>query len=55
MSAVFIPHINSHFGELSNPRVSRTKAYDLVDLVILCICGADNWVFIAKFVQCKQD
>ena len=59
MSSAFISHINSHFGELSDPRVERTRAYNLVDLVILCICGvicgADDWVSIAKFAECKQD
>ena len=59
MSLGFISHINSHFDELPDPRVERTKAYNLVDLIILCICavicGADDWVSIAKFARSKQN
>ena len=51
MSSVLISHINT--------RVERTKAYNLVDLVILCmgsvIGGADDWVSIARLAQCKQN
>ena len=59
MEKELIAHIGSHFNELSDPRVERTKAYNLVELVILCICavicGADDWVSMAKFGASKKD
>lgn len=59
MSLELISHMSYHFNELSDPRIERTKAYNLVDLVILCICavicGADDWVSIAKFAHSKKD
>ena len=58
VSSVIIFHMNHHFSQLSDPRIERTKAYNLVDLVILCICavicGADDWVSIAKFAESKK-
>ena len=37
-----------HFEKLTDPRVERTKAHKLVDIlsIAICamICGADNWV-----------
>jgi predicted transposase YbfD/YdcC len=51
--------MNGHFSELSDPRVERTKVYNLADLVILCICavicGADDWISIARFAECKKE
>ena len=59
MSQKLISHINANFSTLTDPRVARTKAYNLIDLVILCICavicGADNWVSIARFGASKKD
>jgi len=58
MSLALISHMNSHFNDLSDPRIERTKAYNLVDLVVLCICavicGADDWVSIARFAASKK-
>ncbi|NPV08492.1 MAG: ISAs1 family transposase [Anaerolineae bacterium] len=48
-----------HFSELTDPRVERTRWHKLVDIVAitLCatICGADNWVDIALFGECKKE
>ena len=61
MSALIISHMKSHFNELSSSdqRVDRTKKYNLIDLVVLCICGvicgADDWVSISKFAESKKE
>ncbi len=41
----------SHFSDLPDPRIDRTKKHKLIDMVAIAICGvicgADNWVEIA--------
>lgn len=50
--------IRKHFAELSDPRRGKVT-YPLMDMVImaLCavICGADDFVAIAKFARLKKD
>jgi predicted transposase YbfD/YdcC len=45
--------ISEHFATLTDPRVERSKAHRLVDIITiaLCgvICGADGWVAIETF------
>jgi predicted transposase YbfD/YdcC len=45
--------IGEHFATLSDPRVDRSKAHRLADIVTiaLCaaICGADDWVAVQTF------
>ncbi|MCI0555468.1 MAG: ISAs1 family transposase [Anaerolineae bacterium] len=47
----------SHFQNLNDPRIERTKKHKLIDIVAIAICGvicgADNWVEIAHFGQVK--
>lgn len=47
----------SHFRELSDPRIERTRKHKLIDIVAIAICGvicgADNWVEIAYFGEVK--
>ena len=47
-----------HFATLKDPRIERTKRHDLLDIIViaLCgiICGADSWVEIAEFGQAKE-
>jgi predicted transposase YbfD/YdcC len=49
--------IEKHFGQISDPRVDRTKEHKLVDLIAiaLCavICGAENWVDIELYGNSK--
>ena len=44
--------IADHFRTLPDPRVRRTRRHALVDILViaLCaaICGADDWVAIAR-------
>ncbi len=51
--------IHTYFATLHDPRVERTKAHPLLDIITiaLCgvICGADTWVDIEEFGKAKQD
>ncbi|MCE9630074.1 MAG: transposase family protein [Planctomycetia bacterium] len=47
MTASTAPVIFSHFEDLTDPRMDRTKLHLLVDMIViaLCaaICGAEGW------------
>jgi len=49
--------IRDHFGEVADPRIERSKRHQLLDIIIiaLCgvICGADGWVEIEEFGKAK--
>lgn len=49
--------IIAHFKALPDPRVTRTRRHALTDILVitLCgvICGADDWVAIARFGRAK--
>ncbi len=51
--------ISEHFGTLEDPRIDRTKRHQLLDIVTIAICGticgADSWVDIELFGQCKEE
>ena len=42
-----LPAIENHFGDLTDPRIDRTKLHKLMDILVIAICatiaGADNW------------
>ncbi len=48
----------SHFEELEDPRIERTKLHALVDIVCLSICaviaGAEGWEDIEEFGRAKE-
>ena len=48
-----------HFSELSDPRISRTKLYPLIEIlcVVLCgsVCGAESWRDFVLFGKEKID
>ena len=50
--------IDVHFGRLTDPRVERTRAHRLTDLITiaLCavVCGANDWVAVETFGQAKE-
>jgi predicted transposase YbfD/YdcC len=52
-----LPTIENHFGDLTDPRIERTKLHKLIDILVIAICaviaGADNWEDIAAFGQAK--
>src|ERR1700694_1244823 len=45
--------IQTHFSHVEAPRVERTRAYGLQELILIAvcavICGADDWVEIAEW------
>lgn len=49
--------IDVHFGSLTDPRVERTRAHRLSDLITiaLCaiVCGANDWVAVETFGHAK--
>jgi predicted transposase YbfD/YdcC len=50
--------LHDAFADLADPRVDRTKAHLLLDIVAIAvcavICGADSWVAIEEFGVTKQ-
>ena len=48
-----------HFAEVDDPRIDRTKEHLLIDMIVIAICailcGADDWVAVAKFGHAKYD
>ena len=47
------------FAELEDPRMDRTKKHSLADILTLAICavicGADGWVQVEEFADCKKE
>lgn len=50
--------IGEHFGGLHDPRVGRAKRHELLDIVVITICGVicgvDNWVNIELYGNSKR-
>jgi hypothetical protein len=59
MSGLKRPEVFTHFDELTDPRIDRTKLHRLGDMVAvaLCatICGADSWADVERFGKEKLD
>lgn len=51
--------IVTHFADLEDPRIERTRLHNLLDIVAIAICaviaGADGWEDIANYGQAKHD
>lgn len=51
--------IEVYFGEITDPRIERTKRHKLIDIITiaLCgvICGAESWVDIEMFGKVKKE
>ena len=51
--------INKHFGEIEDPRVERTRAHYLVDIIVIAlfaiISGADSWIGIETYGNSKEE
>jgi predicted transposase YbfD/YdcC len=49
----------SHFTEIEDPRVERTKRHKLLDIIVIAICGmicgAEGWVEIEEFGKEKEE
>lgn len=52
------PEICVFFGELEDPRVTRTRRHDLVEIIVMAvlavICNADGWPDIAHFCSVRE-
>jgi predicted transposase YbfD/YdcC len=52
-----LPPIEQYFGDLTDPRIDRTKLHKLLDILVIAICaviaGADNWEDIEEFGQAR--
>ena len=54
LSELFAPH----FATLTDPRMERTRRHELLNIIILALCGtiagADGWVEIANYAKTKR-
>jgi predicted transposase YbfD/YdcC len=52
-----LPTIAQHFGDLTDPRIDRTKLHQLLDILVIAICaviaGADNWEDVEEFGKAR--
>jgi predicted transposase YbfD/YdcC len=59
METPLLAALDQHFGDLTDPRVERTKLHQLVDILVIAICaviaGADNWEDVEAFGKAKQE
>jgi predicted transposase YbfD/YdcC len=50
--------IETHFAELTDPRIDRTKRHELIEIIVIALCavisGADNWVDIEAYGKAKE-
>ena len=57
MESEVLPAIENHFGDLTDPRIDRTKLHKLMDILVIAICaviaGADNWEDIEEFGKAR--
>jgi predicted transposase YbfD/YdcC len=51
--------IRTHFADLKDPRIERTRHHNLMDIVVIAIaaviCGADGWLDIAAYGVAKYE
>lgn len=51
--------ISQHFANLKDPRIERTKAHPLINILVIALCGimcgANDWVQIAAFGRTKRE
>jgi predicted transposase YbfD/YdcC len=51
--------IETHFGELKDPRAAHSIEHQLIDILIITICaticGANDWEAIAQYARTKQE
>lgn len=54
-----LERVRQHFEQLQDPRVERGRRHELLEIVVIAICGvicgADTWVDIAEFGLAKQE
>jgi predicted transposase YbfD/YdcC len=59
MEATVLPTLEQHFGNLTDPRIDRTKLHKLLDILVIAICaviaGADNWEDVEEFGKARLE
>lgn len=54
-----LDHLKYYFGQLPDPRAKRARRHELLDIIIIAvcgvICGADSWVDIEEFGKAKLE
>jgi predicted transposase YbfD/YdcC len=54
-----LPTIEQHYGDLTDPRIDRTKLHKLLDILVIAICaviaGADNWEDVEEFGKARLE
>jgi predicted transposase YbfD/YdcC len=57
MKDTVLPTIEQHFGDLTDPRIDRTKLHELINILVIAICaiiaGADNWEDVEEFGKAR--
>jgi len=58
MSSNPAANIATHFADLPDPRVDRTRAHELLDILVIAICaiicGANDWEAVAEFGRSQE-
>ena len=51
--------IETHFGNITDPRIERNKLHLLIDILTIAICasvcGADKWEDVEDFGKVKEE
>jgi predicted transposase YbfD/YdcC len=51
--------LEEHFGNITDPRIERTRLHKLIDILVIAICGAicscDSWEDVEEFGKAKQE
>ncbi|HEX7975250.1 MAG TPA: ISAs1 family transposase, partial [Anaerolineales bacterium] len=59
MNNSVLPTIEQHFGELTDPRIDRTKLHRLMNILVIAICaviaGADGWEDVEEFGKARLE
>ncbi len=59
MKKAVTSRIEGHFGNITDPRIERTKLHKLIDILVIAICGAicscDSWEDVEEFGKTKQE
>ena len=59
MEDKILPGIENHFGDLSDPRIDRTKLHKLLDILVIAIsaviAGADNWEDVEEYGKARLE
>ena len=50
--------IEAQFGQVTDPRINRTKEHKLLDIIAIAICaiicGAEGWTDVEEFGKSKE-